>query len=112
MSEAMDAVEPQSLWVWRNIPPPRATMRSIAVRVAEKHGLTWEQMLDRTRVRRVAWARQEAMYEMREIGMWSFPQIAIALNLKDHTTIIYGADAHERRMNGQPARPRPWESAR
>lgn len=39
-------------------------------------------------------ARQEAMYELRKAGRWSSMQIAKALGLADHTSVIKGADVH------------------
>ncbi len=74
------------------------TMVGIATRVAEKHGLTFEEMTSTSRERRYAWPRQEAAWEMVQRGRWSYPQIARTLKWKDHTTAMHAVEAHERRQ--------------
>jgi len=45
----------------------------------------------------VAPARQAAMYELRAAGRWSSKQIAGALGLDDHSSVIKGAHVHARK---------------
>jgi chromosomal replication initiator protein len=71
--------------------------------VARKHGLTVEQLLAPVRSRYIAHARQEAMWEMRQRTILSFPEIARRCGLKDHTTAIYGVRSHEARIARQAA---------
>ena len=63
--------------------------KAIIKAAAEAHGLTLAQIRSSSRARPVAWARFEAMFRLREIGL-SYPQIAPLLCLKDHTTVIHG----------------------
>lgn len=73
------------------------TGRDIAEEVANRHGLTLDEMLAKTQRHHIAHVRQEAMWEMRRRTNLSLPQIARILKLKDHTTIWHGVQAHEKR---------------
>lgn len=73
-------------------------MREIAEIVAEKHGLTYSQLVRGDRSRKFSWARQEAMWLMKKYGNWSWMQMATCLGLSDHTTVIHGVEAYERRL--------------
>jgi chromosomal replication initiation ATPase DnaA len=66
--------------------------------VARRHGMTVEEMTRKSMKRRFAWARQHAMYEMRQYTKLSYPQIARLLNIGDHTTVIFGVRAHAKRL--------------
>lgn len=72
-------------------------MRAIARAVAARHRMTLDEMMSASRVRRLARARQEAMYLMVKAERWSLPRIGMFFG-KDHTTILHGARAHERRL--------------
>lgn len=80
-------------------------MREIAEIVAEKHGLTYSQLVHGNRSRKFSWPRQEAMWLMRKNGDWSWMQIATCLGLSDHTTVIHGVGAYERRLMDARAKP-------
>ena len=82
--------------IW--ITPHRPFPGKIVAEVARARGLTVQEILTRTRKRRIAHARQEAMWELRQRTRLSLPQIAERLNLKDHTTVLWGVRAHERRL--------------
>lgn len=66
--------------------------------VAQRHGLTFDDLLSQSRVRPLAHARQEAMWELRQRTRLSYPQIARRLNRTDHTTALQGARRHAQRM--------------
>lgn len=77
----------------------RPKMAVIALRVAAKWGLTLEVLKGQSRRRSVAWARQEAMYEMYATGLFSSPQIGRFLGGRDHTTVLHGCRRHAARNN-------------
>jgi chromosomal replication initiator protein len=52
-------------------------------------GLTREELLSRSRVERVVWPRQAAMYLCKELTEHSLPTIARAFDGRDHTTVLY-----------------------
>jgi len=74
-------------------------MHAIIAQVAEKHGLTYREMLARRRARKIAWARQEAMWRCARETTESLPNIGRALGGYDHTTVLYGVRRHEERMS-------------
>lgn len=75
-----------------------ARWRGIVRQVAERHGITVEELLGPCRARRFAWPRQEAAYRLRTETPLSFAQIGERLGGRDHTTIIHAIRAHERRV--------------
>lgn len=78
--------------------PARSTAKRIIAQVAEQHGLTAAELLGATRVRSIAYARQEAMWRIsRELGR-SLPEIGRMMGGRDHTTVLHGIRAHERRL--------------
>lgn len=85
-------IRPAPLAIGR--PQPRDIIR----RVALKHGLTVDQIRSRTNQRKIAWPRQEAMAMLRDQTTLSFPAIARMLGLTDHTTVIKGIRAFEKRL--------------
>ena len=86
-------------WATSDMPfaTPGDFSRQIMTDVAERHGLTLHDMISGGRQRRFAWARQEAMAELRDHTELSFPQIAAKLRLTDHTAVIYGIKRHKKR---------------
>lgn len=87
------------LSLWRHDMPAlsQITMANIAARIAEKYGLTVEELKGERRTDRIAQPRQEAMWEMMQTGKWSTSRVGMFLGDRDHTTVIYGARAHEKR---------------
>lgn len=79
-------------------------MSAIAWGVANKYGMTLEDLKAPTRTFEVSHPRQEAMYLMRLIRRedgeprYSFPQIAKFFGMKDHTTVLHGVRSHRRRV--------------
>lgn len=91
------------------------TMRSIAAAVAEAYGLKVEDLRGTCRERSVAHPRQEAMWRMRQVlcedgrPRYSLPQIGAFLGHRDHTTILHGVRAYEkRRERAELADLRSW----
>jgi chromosomal replication initiator protein len=88
------------LSLWRGvvtIPPPKPRMAEIAAMVAERHGLSLDTLRGPQRCRRVAHARQEAMALIYAQGRFSTPQIGRYFGDRDHTTVLYGINAHKAR---------------
>lgn len=98
MSTKADQCErPVSLWGHDTIAPKRLTMADIIQRVAEKHRVTVAQILSDSRCQRITQPRQEAMWHCVNEDRWSLPQIGRAFG-RDHTTVLHGKRAHEKRM--------------
>lgn len=70
--------------------------------VAEKHGLTVEQIKTRTHKRAFSWPRQELMYRLKTDLRWSLPHIGTYLGMH-HTTALYGIRKHKARMAIHPS---------
>jgi chromosomal replication initiation ATPase DnaA len=69
---------------------------AIIKEVAKKHNLTVDQMMQRSRKRPVAWARQEAFDRLYLETKASLPTIAFLFGM-DHTTVLHGIWAHRKR---------------
>jgi len=83
---------------------PVSTLKSkqkIIERVAVMHGLTVHELKSSTRRHRISHARQQAMSELKARTSLSLGQIAHALNLKNHATVVYGIRAHNSRLREQ-----------
>lgn len=70
----------------------------IARSVAKAHGVSYREMLSQRRQKHLVHARQHAMWELRKHTSLSMPSIGRLLGGRDHTTILYGLRAHEKRM--------------
>lgn len=96
------------LSLWRGmIPAPmNATMRSIAQRTTEDHGIPFHQLFSPSRNRRVVFARWDFMWRCRqakkpgEYYRFSFPQIGAFLDLH-HTSVLHGVREWEKIMRGE-----------
>lgn len=90
-----------SLWKG-DILAPQRNKNQIGQMVAEAHGLTVEDLKGRSKVKKIAWPRQEAMYLMTEevnpdgSPRWSFFQIGEWFH-RDHSTVVHAANAHAKR---------------
>lgn len=73
----------------------RVSAKAVLAEVAESHGLTPFQMVGTTsRVRKFAWARQDAMLAIyMRCPHMSLPQIGAMMGGKDHTTVLHGIKA-------------------
>jgi chromosomal replication initiator protein len=80
------------------------TAREIIAEVAESHGLTPAHFESPIRTKRVAHARQEAMWACRQVKgrdgkpRYSYPFIGRLLGGRDHTTVLYGERQHAARL--------------
>jgi chromosomal replication initiator protein len=74
--------------------PRRRTLTSpqIIETVAAFYSTTTEVLVGRDRSKDVAWARQVAMYLIREETDASLPSIGESLGARDHTTVMYGCE--------------------
>jgi chromosomal replication initiation ATPase DnaA len=103
----MTAIEPENLChadglylsLWRGLIPRRApTMAGIAQKIADREGLTLEQLRGRYQAIARAPLRQEAWAEIYETGGFSLPQIGQWFDERDHSTIHYGNRQHRARL--------------
>lgn len=93
---------------WGCVPPSlparMVTMVTIAQEVADKYGLSVSELKGLTRLRYVAWPRQEFMWRCRQIfrsdgfHRYSLPQIGRFLGGRDHTTCVWGVKRHIARI--------------
>lgn len=96
--------QPLSRWPWRM--PQRETMKEIATRSAERHGLILDDLKSGRRHASISAARMEAMFEIYATGNFSYPQIGRFFN-RDHTTVLYAC----RRVGGWTALEAHWPRA-
>jgi chromosomal replication initiator protein len=73
--------------------PRRRSLTALQVlqTVADYFNATFEALTGRERTKEIAWARQVAMYLIREETESSLPTIGEILE-RDHTTVLYGRD--------------------
>lgn len=83
--------------------PSPLMWQSILREVAAKHGFTVPEMLSARQDRKLAAARQEAMWRMSKETTMSLPAIGRRLG-RDHSTVLYGIRAHERRLRERAAK--------
>jgi len=99
--------EGPALSLWKGwIYPTRVDPLEIAREVAEKHGLPLSDLRTyRTNRWKISHPRQELMWRLRRelrpngAHRFSCPWIARFMGLKDHTTILFGAAAHQDRID-------------
>lgn len=101
-SLASEPLPPSQLSIWKGAMPmprpPVRTMASILEDVAQKWGLTVDDLKGQSRRYAIARHRQEAMWLMVRERRWSKVRIGLFLGSRNHATIIHGVRAHERRM--------------
>jgi chromosomal replication initiator protein len=68
------------------------TAEVIIAAVAQRYNLDEDQLISRNRSKEIAFARQVAMYLIREETATSLPKIGNALGGRDHSTILYGCE--------------------
>jgi hypothetical protein len=76
----------------------KRSCRTIATEVAIQHGFTLADLKSPRRNRKVVRARHEAFWRCFKETEQSLPAIGRALGGKDHTTVLHGIRAHEKRM--------------
>jgi len=79
--------------------PPRQSA-IIMQDVAERHGLTVDDIKSPSRVHRIVVARQETYYLLREAG-YSYPQIGRFCGGRDHSSVVHGVGMHENKLKGR-----------
>ena len=94
-------------WGWNVpapiVPRPTTTMKTILAEVAADHGLRPSDITGDRRFIHHVRARQDFMWRARQVKFmdgkprYSLPQIGQFLGV-DHTTVIHGVRAHEKRM--------------
>lgn len=77
-------------------PAPRDVMMEICEYVAEKHGLSVDDLRGHERTKIFSIARHEAIWLIAQKG-WSTCKIGKFFN-RDHTTVIWAIKAHEKRL--------------
>jgi hypothetical protein len=77
---------------------PRMLVAHIQAVVAAFYKINVNYMWSAQRGRDVAWPRQVAMYLSRELTPLSLPALGKRFGRRDHTTIMYGISAVQRRM--------------
>lgn len=83
---------PDDVWVREQLkkwPIPKVrTVRMMVIEAAALHGVTYEQVMSRSRLRPVAKARAFAVYTVWKEKGWSFSRIGEHFSL-NHTTVMY-----------------------
>ena len=79
-------------------PPPMARSEIILMQVAEKHGLTVKDLVRYCAKKKIATARHEAIYRLRnELGL-TLNQISFRLGGRDHATILASIKKHKKNL--------------
>lgn len=78
------------------------TARQIADEVATRYGLTFADFKGRSRIRAIAWPRQEAMAAIYDTGRFSEPWIGRLFG-RDHSTVHHAREAVLKRTPEQRA---------
>jgi chromosomal replication initiator protein len=73
--------------------PARRTVRDIQRATCEAFGVSLDELLSESRVARIAWPRQVAMYLARELTDATLPAIGREFGGRNHTTVLH---AHRR----------------
>ncbi len=81
--------------------PMSVTVDKIFSAVFKKYSVTKEDIKGKKRVKNIIWARQVAIYLIREITELSFPDIGEIVD-KDHSTVIYSNNQVAKRMSSDP----------
>ncbi len=75
---------------------------AVLAAVSERFALPVDALLGKSRERQTAWARQVAMYLMREETGASLFQIGDKLGGRDHTTVMHGCATVAKKMEADP----------
>ncbi len=67
----------------------RITIEAIQRAVAEKYGLQFSQLKQKTNAHNISFPRQVAMYVVKELTSASLPEIGRAFGGKHHTTVLH-----------------------
>lgn len=80
---------------------PEPSPDAMVLDVAMRHGVTVADLKGPSRRRKIARARQAAMWVLRHHATLSLPKIGYLLGDRDHTTVMHGIAAHEGRLAAQ-----------
>ncbi|HIF63696.1 MAG: chromosomal replication initiator protein DnaA [bacterium] len=78
-------------------------IETIVKTVATHFGITREEILSRSRARRVAWPRHVAAYLCRKLTSASLPEIGEAMGGRNHSSILRAVRSVKDSMSGEPA---------
>jgi chromosomal replication initiator protein len=78
--------------------PARRTIREIQLATCEAFGITMEELLSPSRVAKVTWPRQVAMYLSRELTDRTLPAIGDAFGGRDHSTVLHAVKRTTKRI--------------
>ena len=81
--------------------PISVTVDKIFSAVFKKYNVSKENIKGTSRAKNITWARQVAIYLIREITELSFPNIGDIVN-KDHTSVMYSHDKVIKKMAADP----------
>ena len=81
--------------------PISVTVDKIFSAVFKKYNVSKENIKGASRAKNITWARQVAIYLIREITELSFPNIGDIVN-KDHTSVMYSHDKVINKMASDP----------
>lgn len=77
---------------------PKKSVRQIIAETAADHRIPVDEMLSERRQRHLVYARQDAMWRIRQQTTFSLPRIGGFFGGMDHTTVLHGIRAHEARL--------------
>jgi chromosomal replication initiator protein len=86
---------------------PPISMAAITEIVAARHSCSVAELRGHGRTRCIAWPRQEAMWQIRQVRApdgsprFSLPQIGRYFSDRDHTTVLHAVKAHAKRSLAQ-----------
>ena len=90
-----------SNYLWRSraerVSLPHRDWRTVTQEVAQRHGLTFEEITGPSVKRRCAWPRQEAWALIWAQGRLSLPEIGRRFD-RGHDTVLRGVRQYERRL--------------
>ena len=69
---------------------PKLTATAMLLSTANHYGIEPSKLLSKFRDAPICEARQIVMYAIRDQLLWSYKDIAVFLNRKDHATVIHG----------------------
>ena len=78
-------------------PTPHVQAKAIVQWVADRHGILPEHLMGPSPMRHIAWARQEAFYEIVMRLGWSQSGVGRFFK-RDHSTVKFGIEQHKKRV--------------
>lgn len=94
MAAAQEIIESQKV-----LSIPRNKGMQIIREVCIKYNISLEDLISERRHKAIVQPRQEAMYRLCTETDWSLPRIGRALGNRDHTTVLHGRRAFQKRLD-------------